>query len=76
MVNGRFIRTWKRSPSRLGRGFEFGEGLRGLGEGAGEGLVPVHVRAAGAKLPRALFPSARAAIEWIISEVLCSGPAA
>ena len=34
---------------------EFAEGLGGLDEGVGEGLVPVHVRAAGAELPRALF---------------------
>ena len=31
------------------------EGLGGLGESVGEGLVPVHVRTAGADLLRALF---------------------
>ena len=36
-------------------GLAFVEGLGGLGEGVGDGLVPVHVRAAGAQFPRALF---------------------
>src|SRR5262252_9946361 len=40
---------------RLGPGFELAEGLGDLGEGVGDGLVPVHVRAAGVELPRALF---------------------
>ena len=38
-----------------GRGFKIVESLGGLGEGVGEGLVPVHVRALGAQFPRALF---------------------
>jgi len=36
------------SRSWLRFGFELAEGLGGLGEGVGEGLVPAHVRAAGA----------------------------
>ena len=35
-------------------GFGFGEDLGGLSQGVGDGLVPVHVRAAGAEFPRAL----------------------
>jgi hypothetical protein len=38
---------------RLGSGFV--KGLGGLGEGVSDGLVPVHVRAAGAELPGALI---------------------
>jgi hypothetical protein len=45
--------------SRLGAGFEFAEGLGGLGEGVGKGLVPVHVRAAGAEFPGALVAEDR-----------------
>ena len=41
--------------SWLGLRWEFAEGLGGLGEGVGDGLVPVHVRAAGAQFPRALL---------------------
>src|SRR2546430_12621604 len=41
--------------SWLGPGLEFVEGLGGLGEGVGDGLVPVHVRAAGAQFPGVLF---------------------
>jgi hypothetical protein len=37
--------------SGLSRGSEFAEGLGGLGEGVGDGLVPVHVCAASAQLP-------------------------
>jgi len=39
----------------VGLGLEFAEGLGGLGEGVGEDLVPVHVRAACAQFPGALF---------------------
>src|SRR6516165_12101961 len=38
-----------------GLGLELAEGLADLGEGVGEGLVPVHVRAAGAEFPGALL---------------------
>ena len=41
--------------SWLPLGSEVVESLGGLGEGVGEGLVPVHVRALGAQFPRALF---------------------
>jgi hypothetical protein len=41
--------------SWLGAGSDFAEGLGGLGEGVGKGLVPVHARAAGAELPSALI---------------------
>jgi hypothetical protein len=37
--------SWARSC--LGRGSGFVKGLGGLGEGVGDGLVPVHVGAAG-----------------------------
>src|SRR5215831_8903389 len=46
-------RWWTRSW--LGLGLELVEGLGGMGEGVGEGLVPVHVRAAGAQFPGALL---------------------
>jgi hypothetical protein len=39
--------------SWLGPGLEFVEGLGGLGKGVGDGLVPVHVGAAGAEFSRA-----------------------
>jgi hypothetical protein len=38
-----------------GSGIGFVEGLGGLGEGVAEGLVPVHVGAAGAEFSRALL---------------------
>src|SRR4029453_14683296 len=45
-------RSWHVSTgatcSWLSPGFEFVEGLGGLGKGVGDGLVPVHVGAAGA----------------------------
>ena len=41
--------------SQLGLGVELVEGLGGLGEGVGEGLVPVHVGAAGTELLGTLF---------------------
>src|SRR5215475_14040845 len=41
--------------SWLSFGFELAEALGGLGEGVGEGLVPAHVRAAGAQFPGALI---------------------
>src|SRR4029450_12944113 len=40
--------------SWLSPGLEFVEGLGGLGKGVGDGLVPVHVGAAGAEFSRAL----------------------
>jgi hypothetical protein len=43
-----------RLGSWLSLGLEFVEGLGGLGKGVGEGLVPVHVGAAGAEFSRAL----------------------
>jgi hypothetical protein len=43
------VRSW------LGLRLEFAEGLGGLGEGVGDGLVPVHARAASAQFPRALL---------------------
>ena len=46
---GRDLRCWSAPGRRLF------EGLGGLGEGVGDGLVPVHVRAAGAQFPRALI---------------------
>ena len=45
----RHLRSW------LDRGLEFAEGLGGRAEGVGDGLVPVHVRAAGAQFLRPLF---------------------
>jgi hypothetical protein len=49
--------------SWLGLSLKSGEGLGGLGEGVGEGLVPVHVRAAGAQLIEKLPENAhRAAV--------------
>ena len=39
----------------LGSGLEFVEGLGGLGKGVGDGLVPVHVGAAGAEFSRAVL---------------------
>ena len=44
-----------RTCSRKDLGLGFAEGLGGLGEGVGDGLVPVHVRAAGMQFPRALL---------------------
>src|SRR5215211_4531788 len=41
--------------SWLSPGFELVEGLGGLSEGVGDGLVPVHLRAAGAEFSRALL---------------------
>jgi hypothetical protein len=41
--------------SWLSLGLEFAEGVGGLGERVGEGLVPVHVCATGAQFPRALI---------------------
>jgi hypothetical protein len=41
--------------SCLAFGSEFVKGLGDLGEGVGDGLVPVHVRAVCAQFPRALF---------------------
>jgi hypothetical protein len=46
-------REWS-SCSWLSPGFEFVEGVGGLSEGVGDGLVPVHVGAASAKFSRAL----------------------
>jgi hypothetical protein len=43
-----------RLGSWLSLGLEFVEGLGGLGKGVGDGLVPVHVGAAGAEFSRAL----------------------
>jgi hypothetical protein len=52
-------RSWHVSTgatcSCLGFGLEFVEGLGGLSEGVGDGLVPVHVGAAGAEFARALL---------------------
>src|SRR6516164_6240463 len=45
--------------SRRGRGFEISEGLGGLAQGVGDGLVPVHVRTAGAQFPGALLAQGR-----------------
>src|SRR4029434_9581783 len=39
----------------LSPGLEFVEGLGGLSEGVGDGLVPVHLGAAGAEFSRALL---------------------
>src|SRR5215203_321667 len=39
----------------LSPGFEFVEGLGGLGQGVGDGFVPVHVGAAGVEFSRALL---------------------
>jgi hypothetical protein len=44
-----------RTRSLMGLGLGFVECLRDLGEGVGEGLVPVHVRAAGAEFSRGLL---------------------
>src|SRR5512132_3927765 len=44
-----------RTRSWLGLGLGFVEGLGGLSEGVGDGLVPVHVGAAGAEFARALL---------------------
>ena len=41
--------------SWLGLGLELAEGLGGLGEGVGKGLVPVHLRAVCAEFLRALI---------------------
>ena len=41
--------------SWLSLGLELVEGLGGLGEGVGEGLVPVHVGTAGAEFARTLL---------------------
>ena len=41
--------------SWLGLSLEFVEGLGGLAECVGEGLVPVHIGAAGTEFPRALL---------------------
>jgi hypothetical protein len=49
----------------MGLGLGFVEGLRDLGEGVGEGLVPVHVRAAGAEFSRGPSPRPSATIELI-----------
>src|SRR6516165_11440890 len=52
-------RIWLRPVSLpcswLGGGIRFAEGLGGLGQSVNEGLVPVHVRAAGAQFPGALL---------------------
>src|SRR5260370_2240279 len=48
-------RATSAARSWLRFGFEFAEGLGGLGEGVGDGLVPVHVRAACALFPRAFL---------------------
>jgi F0F1-type ATP synthase membrane subunit c/vacuolar-type H+-ATPase subunit K len=49
----RYQPVHRRSWLDLGSGFA--EGLGGLGEGVGEGLVPLHVRAAGAEFPGPLL---------------------
>ena len=52
-------RSWHVSTgakcSWLSPGFELVEDLGGLSEGVGDGLVPVHLRAAGAEFSRALL---------------------
>src|SRR5215831_1061407 len=54
-VEGRLSGLEAAARLRLGPGFEFAEGLGDLGEGVGDVLVPVHVRAAGVEFLRALF---------------------
>ena len=51
---------------------EFAEGLGGLGEGVGEGLVPVHVRAAGASSRARSSPRAAVTVELISWTVLAA----
>ena len=53
------MRTLGRLASWLDRGSGLAEGLAGLGEGVGQGLIPVLVRAAGAKFPGALLAQIR-----------------
>ncbi len=48
--------------SRLGAGLEFTEGLGGLGEGVGEGSVPVHVGAVGALPAVTIVPAPDAGV--------------
>ena len=59
--------------SWLSHGSELVEGLGGLGEGVGEGLVPVHVRAAGALL--ATRPDAAAIIQGAAETCVPESPA-